>query len=673
MAAASSNPSQRFKALALLILGLIFVFHAPGLFGGLFFDDAHAIVENIHLKKLTNIPGFFADPTQYSTTGKMYRPLVLSTLALEHWTFGGAAWGFKLGNLLQHLLVCSLAFFALRLLYLRAGLETFLAERASLVCVLIFGLHPLHVESLDLVSSRTEILVGLGFVTSLLTWLHFGAQKRTRAQVIWLCVGTVVACLSKEIGIFVPPVIFLMEYLLPYEGRTARLRFLAVRVAPSCAVVALFLYLRNALFGLMTIPMHSMHMADSDPYSGGTRSMLDQLLSMGWYLPKAVSLWLFPWRLNVDHTRFPEQFSVPLFCGFAFIFSCLLLAVLLHRKRALLSFGILAACAFALPWILIPLNVPLAEHRLYLPIFFFGIPFAAFLIREHARFERTARLPQVVLVLITLFLGIRSTLRHFDWMDRRKLWGNSLVQNSRSFRALNGLGQAYIESGDLHTARRYLERCVQVYPKYVPGVENLGEVRVRLMEEIRDKDFHDSTVTLIEQHLDGHWKDPFLRLLAARARSGRYQLSKDPEDLRFAVSWALSPLAMVAPKMLVYRTAAEILVRSGDPEVLEEALVQLSMWKQHQVEVNNVEALQIYHALEARTLLTAGHLDAAALSIRSLPGAHPLHPLQLSLYMRLHAARNDGKAWRRCASILRGMGYGIAELPRPASLPAVAK
>lgn len=655
-----------YVQVACLVLFLVALFQGGGLGSPMHFDDAHAIVENPAIKSLGNLPTFFVDPGAFSTTGRMYRPIVLSTLAFDHWIGGGAPWAFKLGNLLQHLTICLLLLASLPLLFARAGITGVKARFATLLAVLLFGLHPLHVETLNLVSSRSEILIALGFVIALAGWLHEGAKGRPARQVAWLCAGTAFACLSKETGIFVAPAILLLEFVLPSGGKRDPLRQLALRFVPAMAIVVGYLYLRQAAFALLTVPGHSFAVTVSDPYSGGGRSMMDQIQGMTWFLPKALELILFPWSLSVDHTVFFDRpfLSLPVLSGAAIVLLPIVLALLWYRRRPLFSFAVLAAVAFSLPWILVPLNQPLAEHRLYLPVLFLVLPIAVGLLGLLSRPSRGWQRALVALSAILLLLGGRSWSRSRLWYDRSALWQDALVSYPESFRALNGLGQALIDRGRLQESIPRFEQCVAVYPKYLPGVQNLCEARVRLLDEVDDRAFHDETVRLTEDHAEWHWKDPFVRLLAARARLGRYRLSGSREDLAAAKAWALSCLAMVPPKMLVYKTAAEVLRRSQRKADRLEAIALLDAWQDRRLPVLNVDAWVDFLDYRAGLLIESDLLRQAEAVALRMRREQPTDPRGLLRLKEIYHATGRVEQERRMETMLRMLrGQPVPTIP----------
>lgn len=639
----------------LLFAGILAV-HCQVLLGPLVYDDAHAIVQNTAIASLRNIPAFFVDPDLFSASaGRMYRPLVLTTLALEHSLGGGAAWAFKLGNLLQHLAAAALLALALPRLFRRAGLAAPDAARAGYLAVVLFAIHPLHVETLCLVSSRSEILCAIGLLIALQGWLRAGEKGQAGAAAAWVAAGTAVACLSKETGVLVPAAILMIEFVLPGPGRGCfdAARRGAARALPALAVASVYLGLRKSLLGAAAVSVRALH-TGGDPLSGGARDLATQLEGMTFFLPKAVLLFFCPVPLSLDHTRFHGLgfASLPVLCGAAFVLSCAVLAVAVRRRRPLLTLAVGGSLLFGAPWILIPLNVPFAEHRLYLFVLFFTLPLAALLARASPAPRRRV-VTSCGLVLWTAFLAARSVSYQHAWLDLRSLWSVALRWNPTSFRALCGLADAAIERGELWRAVNYLERACAVYPRYAPAVQNRAEIRVRLLDEAKTSAYAARTLRVAEDYAEDAWKNPFARLLAARARGGHYRFSNDSADVHCGVAWALSCLAMVAPKMLVFRTAADVLVRGGR---YQEALALFDASEERGL------ANDEFHAHKARVLIQAGGIAEARTLLSRLLAKSPFDPLILGVKARLHGAAGEPRARRATLGILRRLGYDVSSL-----------
>ena len=144
---------QAFVVFALLGAAL----YANALGNSFHYDDRHSIEHNKHLRSLANIPSYFVDPGTFSSErrGTMFRPLLLSSYAANYAVHGGWVPGYRIANLLIHVL-CSTLPFAL-------AHKWWGIPRDAWALGLLFLLHPLHGEPINYISSRSELLVALFF------------------------------------------------------------------------------------------------------------------------------------------------------------------------------------------------------------------------------------------------------------------------------------------------------------------------------------------------------------------------------------------------------------------------------------------------------------------------------------------------------------------------------
>ena len=146
----------------LLVFSLLAaILYANALHNPFHYDDRHSIEHNKHLRSLRNIPQFFTDPGTFSSErrGTMFRPLLLSSYAVNYAMHENWVSGFRIANLGLHVL-CSLALFALVSRWGRLPREAWAVG-------LLFLLHPLHGEPINYISSRSDLLVAFFYLLAL--------------------------------------------------------------------------------------------------------------------------------------------------------------------------------------------------------------------------------------------------------------------------------------------------------------------------------------------------------------------------------------------------------------------------------------------------------------------------------------------------------------------------
>ena len=135
------------------------------------YDDQVYVTENVHVQRgLTweNVKWAF-----YTTTAANWHPLTMLSHMLDCELFGLKAWGHHLTNLLLHTANTFMVF-----LVLRRMTGTFWR---SLFVAGLFGLHPMHVESVAWVAERKDVLSTLFWLLTLIAYTRY-AQKRSKVE-----------------------------------------------------------------------------------------------------------------------------------------------------------------------------------------------------------------------------------------------------------------------------------------------------------------------------------------------------------------------------------------------------------------------------------------------------------------------------------------------------------
>ncbi len=140
-----------------------------------------------------------------------YKPLVYLSWIVERAVFGNTAWVFHLNNLLLHLLSTVLVYYCF-LRIARFWDVTKLHERGiAFFTALLFGLHPLHVESVAWAIERKDMLFGVFFIGGMLTYLKYVDERKVK-YLYFTAVLYALCLLSKSMGISLIAVTFLIDW-----------------------------------------------------------------------------------------------------------------------------------------------------------------------------------------------------------------------------------------------------------------------------------------------------------------------------------------------------------------------------------------------------------------------------------------------------------------------------
>ncbi|MCX6892997.1 MAG: tetratricopeptide repeat protein [Verrucomicrobia bacterium] len=158
--------------LSLALCVLVALAYLPSLRNGFVnFDDRPFVYENSHVQQ-----GLSAASIGWAfrtIEGSFWHPLTWLSFMADRQLFGPEPWGFHLTNLLLHAASTVLLFLALRRM-------TGAAWRSAFVAAL-FGLHPLHVESVAWVAERKDVLSTFFWMLAMLMYARYAGQSKVQS------------------------------------------------------------------------------------------------------------------------------------------------------------------------------------------------------------------------------------------------------------------------------------------------------------------------------------------------------------------------------------------------------------------------------------------------------------------------------------------------------------
>ena len=209
-------------AAALAVVAVTVWVHAPCLNNQFldWDDDAYLALAGQH-------PGLTPATIRWAFTTTQpyyYQPLAWLSHVADLRIWGRQPWGHHLGNLLLHGANTALVFLFVWMLGAWAPSWNWNARLAAASAVaLVFGIHPLQVESVAWVAERKNVLCGFFFLSSLCAYLCYAAPPRQpRRGWWWAWMGlSVAALLSKPMAMSLAPVMLVLDYF-PLRRHAAR-------------------------------------------------------------------------------------------------------------------------------------------------------------------------------------------------------------------------------------------------------------------------------------------------------------------------------------------------------------------------------------------------------------------------------------------------------------------
>jgi protein O-mannosyl-transferase len=451
----------------LLALSLPLLLYASSLGNDFLVDDAVIIASNTRLPPGQGPLAILLRPEQFADfTLPYYRPLTNLSYWLETRLWGLAPTGFHASNWLLHAAVTGAT------LALARALTGDLAVAA--VAALLFAVHPIHVESVDMVQGRTDLLATLGLLLSLLAALR-AARETARGPALAFggasLAAFAAALLSKEVAVTWPLLLAGVWWAAPAEARRHVWRFGGILLA-GLALLGGYLVLRGALLGsILPADLSSLLV----PRLG--LAPISLMTYLGWLL--------WPFRFSFVHvipapTAWLDPRTLAGILGLAVWLSTLYPLARHHRAAALGAGWTLAALLPVANLIPIPGFVA-AERYLYLPSVGFCLLVACLVARAWSLASRPAlrRTLEGLGLAALIAFAVAIQLRTDQWADPLQAFERMAEAAPTSFFVQGNLGLEYLKRGRIPEAVAALRRAADLEPAQPRAWNNLGVALVR--------------------------------------------------------------------------------------------------------------------------------------------------------------------------------------------------
>ncbi len=470
-----------------LILLVTFLVYSNTLGFKFVYDDRGQILANVQVHAWRYVPHYFFERVWSfaypGIHGNYYRPLFLLFLLLNYKLFGPYAAGWHLVSVAAHMGVVYLVYVLARRLTGDGG--------TALIAALVFGLHPVHIESVAWISGVTDPLLALFLLPSFLCYLN--ARERMARCRPWLAGSLALygfAMLSKETALILPIIIFTFEWLWQGAPGSSGLRPVFERIRTATARIVPFLLLT---FVYLAVRWHVIEGLGHTMVPLGVRTIVftwpHLLLFYLWHLVWPFSLSVF---YNVPYVRTPGlvPFILPL-AGLAAVGFLVFLGV---RRLARTAPGNGRLAVFMCAWILIPF-IPLLDlsllpvgeiahdRYLYLPSIGFSILLAMALRRIRPGNLRLLGLPALqaaAVLLLVLVFGISTSVQDRYWANDLKLYSRGVSRTPQNKLARTNLGNAMGEKGRYTEALALYREVLARDPDFWLAIYNTGYTYYRM-------------------------------------------------------------------------------------------------------------------------------------------------------------------------------------------------
>ncbi|MBN3034982.1 MAG: tetratricopeptide repeat protein [Bacteroidales bacterium] len=464
---AAGRPASEKKThrLALtVILSLTLLLFAGTLGNGILYGwDDGEYIENEEIRGLS-----FQNASKYFSTYYlgMYQPLAVLSLAVNHALSGDRPGLYHAVNLALHL-ICVWLVFAM---VLRLTGKWLAAATASL----LFAIHPMHVEAVAWIATRSNGLYSAFYLGALLVYTHY-LRKRKTSGLLFTMLLFLASLFSKSMAVTLPLVMILMDYFI--LGRPDR--SLWIQKIPFLAL--------SVIFGLVSI--------DAASDYGHIKNLIvdyhpvDRILLLCYALTFYLIRLIVPVNLSAIYAYPAKEGAWLPFEYYIAPMILIVLAVVLWksgRYRRELMFGtgfFLITLSVVLPVVWSRMFM-MADRYTYIP--YTGIFFLAGLWFDRlisGRELRHIRIRPVLLLLFAgylVFLGATTVLRIRVWQDAETLTTDVIHKNRSDVDVSIGYffrGNIRDRNGDFQGSYSDFNRAIALNPGYTMAYNNRGIIR----------------------------------------------------------------------------------------------------------------------------------------------------------------------------------------------------
>lgn len=451
---------QYFFSLALVVF-TTFIFLSPSLENKFtnWDDDVYVLDNNLVVNKSVPIKEILIEPVSCN-----YHPLTMLSLALDYQFNGLEPSNYHFHNLLFHILnVCLVFIFIFQI-----------SEKkiiTSTIAALIFGIHPMHVESVAWVSERKDVLYVFFFILGLITYIQFKKLNKKYWFVLTLILF-VLSCLSKGMAVVFPIILLLVDYSL------------GVKLSKRTLIEKIPFILISVIVGAITLKFQLQGAISYNNIFSPVQTFVFATYGAVMYIFK----FFFPINLCAyyPYPIFGKNSALPfLFYLMPFIVITIALVTFLYfRKEKAIVFGLLfylLSVVLVLQFISVG-TVIMADRYSYLSYLGLAYPSAYYLEIIWNKSKTSSTLKLILLtsfLFLILILGKTSYERTRIWLNSETLWTDVIlkIKDSKEVdKAYLNRGKYYHSIGEDTKALQDFNSAIKVNPLYATAFNNRGNI-----------------------------------------------------------------------------------------------------------------------------------------------------------------------------------------------------
>jgi Flp pilus assembly protein TadD len=461
--------SHRFDLIVCLVLAAASILVYGAVFNHQFvnIDDPVYVARNPHVQAgLTPQSIKWAFTT---TRAEFWHPLTWLSYMLDTQIFGVQPAGYLLTNLLLHIFSTILVY----LIFIRMTGNPW----QSAIVAALFGLHPLHVESVAWVAERKDVLSALFWMLTTYAYIHYVDRPGYR-NYIAVCIGFILGLMAKPMLVTLPCVLLLLDYWPLGRFDPAKSPAASLPSALRLIREKIPLFIITAVFSLIAFWVQK---AGGGTDHSDQYPLTDRIANAVWSYADYIFKTIWPRNLAVFYP-FPDHLPVSQVAGAACLLAILTaLAFKWARRYPFFIVGWLWYIGTLVPVIgLIKIgDFALADRYMYIPLIGLSIIIAWGLPQILAGLPRKSAALAAVAFVALAGLTLASYGQVRIWTNSFTLFGHALQVTEKNYYAHYGLGHAWAGQGQWDKAASHFLKAVEFNPTKATLRNDLGRVLAR--------------------------------------------------------------------------------------------------------------------------------------------------------------------------------------------------
>ena len=424
------------------------------------FDDGIYILNNTHVRTGLTIENIRWALTSMSASN--WHPLTWVSHMLDCRLYGLHPAGHHLTGLFLHVANTLLLFLVLRT-------ATGNRWKSALVAIL-FGIHPLHIESVAWVSERKDVLSGFFWMLVILSYLQYARKGKTHRYLLALALFA--------LGLMAKPMLVTLPFVLLLFDFWPLGRF------PSGASRSLLhmLYEKIPFFILSIASSVVTYVAQSRGkavLSLETLSFVDRAMNGSMSYVKYLSKLVWPQNLSIFYPHPGDSMPLlpALFAGVLLV-AITIFVIRFSLQRPFLLFGWFWYLGTLIPVIgILQVGIQaMADRYTYLPSIGIFILLVWSIPEDLFRVYRNRLLLTIAAIAVVLCLSVTSWFQLRHWKDTETIFRHALNVTRHNYVAHCNLGTAMLKQDRLEEAAIEYRKALDIWPEYPDAHNNLGLV-----------------------------------------------------------------------------------------------------------------------------------------------------------------------------------------------------